>query len=79
MKSKIGFVLFLIGGDGLDGNQMLASAIIYFIGLFVLWTESKKIDVPADQSERLLNNTLLCHFCTYYGIGKGICKDGKLS
>lgn len=42
MRSKIGFVLFLIGGAGIDGEQMLASAIISLIGLFILWTESKK-------------------------------------
>ena len=44
MKGKIGFVLFLIGGAGLEREQMLASAIIFLIGLFILWTESKKID-----------------------------------
>jgi hypothetical protein len=53
MRSKIGFVLFLIGCAGLDGEQMLASAIISLIGLFVLWTESKKIDVPAGQSRNV--------------------------
>ena len=53
MKSKIGFVLFLIGGAGLDGEQMLASAIISLIGLFILCTESKKIDVPTDQSRNV--------------------------
>lgn len=42
MKSKIGFVLFLIGGAGLEGEQMLTSAIMFLIGLFILWTESKK-------------------------------------
>lgn len=42
MKSKIGFVLFLIGGTGLEGEQMLTSAIMFLIGLFILWTESKK-------------------------------------
>lgn len=49
MKRKIAFILFLIGGAGLDGEQMLASTIISLIGLFVLWTESKKIDVATDQ------------------------------
>lgn len=53
MKSKIGFVLFLIGGAGLEGEQMLTSAIMFLIGLFILWTESKKIDVPADQSRNV--------------------------
>lgn len=53
MRSKIGFVLFLIGCAGVDGPQSFASAIISLIGLFVLWTESKKIDVPADQSRNV--------------------------
>lgn len=53
MKSKIGFVLFLMGCAGVDGPQAFASAIMFFIGLFVLWTESKKIDVPADQSRNV--------------------------
>lgn len=42
MKSKIGFVLFLMGCAGVDGPQAFASAIMFLIGLFVLWTESKK-------------------------------------
>lgn len=46
MKSNIGFVLFLIGCAGVDGSQAFASAIMFLIGLFILWTESKKIDVP---------------------------------
>lgn len=46
MKSKIGFVLFLMGCAGVDGPQAFASAIMFLIGLFILWTESKKIDVP---------------------------------
>ena len=57
MKSKIGFVLFLIGGAGIDGEQMLASAIISLIGLFVLWTESKKNRrTSRPKQKRLLNN-----------------------
>ena len=42
MRSKIGFVLFLIGCAGVDGPQAFASAIMFLIGLFILWTESKK-------------------------------------
>lgn len=53
MRSKIGFVLFLIGCAGVDGPQSFASAIMFLIGLFILWTESKKIDVPADQSRNV--------------------------
>lgn len=53
MKATIGFVMMLIGSAGLDGEQMLASAIISLIGLFILWTESKKIDVPTDQSRNV--------------------------
>lgn len=49
MKSKIGFVLFLIGGAGISGEQGTVSAAIFLIGLFILWKESK-IDVPTDQS-----------------------------
>ena len=60
MKSKIGFVLFLIGGAGIDGEQMLASAIISLIGLFVLWTESKKNRrTSRPKQKRLLNNTTM--------------------
>ena len=44
MRSKIGFVLFLIGGAGLDGDQMIASAIVAGIGMLILLKESKKID-----------------------------------
>ena len=46
MRSKIGLVLFLMGCAGVDGSQAFASAIMFLIGLFILWTESKKIDVP---------------------------------
>ena len=53
MRSKIGFVLFLMGCAGVDGPQSFASAIMFLIGLFILWTESKKIDVPADQSRNV--------------------------
>lgn len=53
MRSKIGFVLFLMGCAGVDGPQAFASVIMFFIGLFILWTESKKIDVPADQSRNV--------------------------
>ena len=53
MRSKIGFVLFLMGCAGVVGSEAFASAFMFFIGLFVLWTESKKIDVPADQSRNV--------------------------
>ena len=53
MKSKIGCVLFLMGCAGVDGPQAFASVIMFLIGLFILWTESKKIDVPADQSRNV--------------------------
>lgn len=45
MKSKIAFILFLIGCAGVDGN-FTVSALMIMISLFVLWKESKKIDVP---------------------------------
>lgn len=45
MKSMIGFVLFLIGCAGIDGSEWVISAAIFFIGLIILWLESKKIDV----------------------------------
>ena len=50
MRAIIGFMMFIIGGAGLDGEQMAASAIIAGIGMLILLKESKKIDVPADQS-----------------------------
>lgn len=51
MKSKIGFVLLLIGCAGVDGPQAFASVIMFFIGLFILWTESKKIDAPPTKAK----------------------------
>lgn len=53
MKSKIAFSLLLIGCAGVDGPQAFASAIMFLIGLFILWTESKKIDVATDQSRNV--------------------------
>ena len=43
MRSKIGFVLSLIGCAGVDSN-FAVSALMIMISLFVLWKESKKID-----------------------------------
>lgn len=51
MRSKIGFVLLLIGCAGVDGPQAFASVIMFFIGLFILWTESKKIDAPPTKAK----------------------------
>ena len=45
MKGKIGFVLLLVGCAGADGSEWTISAAIFFIGLIILWFESKKIDV----------------------------------
>lgn len=53
MKATIGFILFLIGGAGLDGEQFIASAIVAGIGMLILLKESKKIDVPTDQSRNV--------------------------
>lgn len=44
MKATIGFILFLIGGAGLDGEQFIASAVVAGIGMLILLKESKKID-----------------------------------
>lgn len=52
MKSKIAFILFLIGCAGVDGN-FTVSALMIMISLFFLWKESKKIDVPTDQSRNV--------------------------
>lgn len=57
MRSKIGFVLFLMGCAGVDGPQAFASAIMFLIGLFILWTESKKNRrTHRPKQKRLLNN-----------------------
>ena len=63
MKGKIGFVLFLIGGAGLDGDQMIASAIVAGIGMLILLKESKKIDATTAKQKRLLNNTTMLFLC----------------
>lgn len=52
MRSKIGFVLFLMGCAGVDSN-FTVSALMIMISLFVLWKESKKIDVTTDQSRNV--------------------------
>lgn len=36
MRSKIGFVLFLVGCAGMDGPQRIASAVMFLIGLLIL-------------------------------------------
>ena len=63
--SVIGFVMMCIGGAGVDGEHMLISGAIAIIGLLIIEKESKKIDVPADQSRTSKNNIttlFLCHF-----------------
>ena len=50
MKSKIAFSLLLIGFAGTDGNFPV-STVLVLISLFILWKESKKIDVqPASRN-----------------------------
>lgn len=53
MRAKIGFLAMLIGGAGLDGPDSAICTVIMIVGLIICWKESKKIDVPADQSRNV--------------------------
>lgn len=74
MKSKIGFVLFLIGCAGVDGPQAFASASIFSIGLFILWTESKKIDAPPTKANVYKTTHNYAISVLILARRKGICK-----
>ena len=74
MRSKIGLVLFLMGCAGVDGSQAFASAIMFLIGLFILWTESKKIDVPTAKQKRLKTTHNYAISVLILAQRKGICK-----
>lgn len=49
MRSKIAFVLFLIGCAGSDSN-FTVSAILVLFSIFALWHEGRKIDAPTNHS-----------------------------
>ena len=53
MRAKIGFLALLIGGAGLDGPDSTICTVIMLVGLIICLIESKKIDVPADQSRNV--------------------------
>ena len=46
MRTKMGFLMLLIGGAGLDGPESAACAVVAVIGLMICLKESKKIDAP---------------------------------
>lgn len=55
MKKKfmetMGFILFMVGPSGKDGEHGMRCTMLFLLGLIILWKESKKIDAqPASRN-----------------------------